>query len=302
MLTPARLHARTAAGLVLDLGEHRVEGGVDIVEPATIPLYDQLIAYLDARQPAPAWKPRDVRRLAGVATTLVCVRWSTWLARLCDSALPTWEHAGDAAVSAIDDGEMARVNIEASYALERWFDLLRTDRRRWEALAAKALHYLPLAGRRVAPARGSPILLGIHPKMRELAREWAAEHPGRARPVGDKATRIFANAAIVIGYRNGPVEGVHGGRDEGLPLGSRRISLADEAAIMEFSSAELAVPIALVQGLLASGAVWEEAMMPYSLPLPVWSGADGWSVVERSRRMELRGTPSAGDVPGVRRS
>ena len=43
MTTPARLHARTATGLVLDLGEHRVEDGVDIVEPPTIPLYDQVV-------------------------------------------------------------------------------------------------------------------------------------------------------------------------------------------------------------------------------------------------------------------
>lgn len=298
MITPAPLHARTATGLLLDLGEYRVEGVVDIVEPPTIPLYDQLIVYLDGRPPVPAWKPHDLRRLAGVATSLVCVRWSTWLARICDPALPPWEHAGDPAVSAIDDGEMARINIEASYALEQWIDLFRADRPRWETLAAKALHYLPLAGRRVAPAGVSPILVGIHPKMPAVAREWAAEHPDCARPVGDKATRMFANAALLIGYRNGPVEGVHGGRDEGLPLGSRRISPADEASIMEFSCAELAVPMALVETLVATGAVWGEAMMPYSLPLPVWSGAYGWSLMERSRRMALHSAPLSSDPQG----
>lgn len=276
---------------MLDLGEQRVEDGADVVEAPATPMYDQLIAYLDARQPAPAWKPCDLRRLSGVATTLVCVRWSTWLARLCDPALPMWEHAGDAAVSAIDDGEMARINIEASYALEQWIELLRSDRERWEMLAAKALHYLPLAGRRVAPARTSPILVALHPDMPAVAQQWMAEHPGRARPIGQRATRIFANAAMVLGYRNGPVEDVHAGRDEGLPLGARRITAADEAAIMEFSGAELAVAIRLVDSLVDTGAPWEEAMVPYSLPIPAWSGADEWSVDESSRQVARpRGT------------
>jgi len=287
-MTLGPLRARTPTGLVLDLGEHRAEAGAEVIEPPATPLYDQLIAWLDARQPAPAWKPRDVRRLSGVATTLVCVRWSTWLARLCDAALPMWEHAGDAAVSGIDDREMARINIEASYAMERWIELLRTDRARWETLAAKALHYLPLAGRRVAPARTTPILVALHPEMPAVARQWVAEHPDRARPIGDKATRIFANAAMVLGYRNGPVEDVHAGGDEGVPFGVRRITPADEAAIMEFSGRELAVAVQLVETLVASGAAWEEAMLPYSLPIPAWSGADEWSVEEWSRRVVIR--------------
>jgi len=199
-----------------------------------------------------------------------------------------WEHAGDAAVSGIDDREMARINIEASYAMERWIELLRTDRARWETLAAKALHYLPLAGRRVAPARTTPILVALHPDMPAVARQWVAEHPGRARPIGDKATRIFANAAMVLGYRNGPVEDVHAGGDEGVPFGVRRITPADEAAIMEFSGRELAVAVQLVETLVASGAAWEEAMLPYSLPIPAWSGADEWSVEEWSRRVVIR--------------
>lgn len=287
-MTLGPLRARTPTGLVLDLGEHRAEAGAEIVEPSATPLYDQLIAWLDARKPAPPWKPRDVRRLSGVATTLVCVRWSTWLARLCDPALPMWEHAGDACVSAIDDREMARMNIEASYALERWIELLRTDREHWETLAAKALHYLPLAGRRVAPARTTPILVALHPEMPAVIRGWRAEHPGDVRPLGDRATRVFANAATVLAYRNGPIEDVHAGRDEGVPFDVRRVTPADEAAIMEFSGRELAVAIRLVETLVASGAVWEEAMVPYSLPIPAWSGADEWSVEEWSRRIVVQ--------------
>lgn len=288
-MTLGPLRARTPTGLVLDLGEHRSEAEAEIVEPPATPLYEQLIAWLDARKPAPPWKPRDFRRLSGVATTLVCVRWSTWLARLCDPALPMWAHAGDAGVSAIDDREMARINIEASYSLERWIELLRTDRARWETLAAKALHYLPLAGRRVAPARTTPILVALHPEMPAVIRVWRSEHPGDVRPLGDRATRIFANAAMVLGYRNGPVEDVHTGRDEGVPFDVRRVTPADEAAIMEYSGRELAAAIQLVETLVASGAVWEEAMVPYSLPIPAWSGADEWSVEEWSRRVVVPG-------------
>lgn len=50
---------------------------------------------------------------------------------------------------------------------------------------------------------------------------------------------------------------------------------------------ELDVAIQLVETFVASGAVWEEAMVPYLLPIPAWSGADEWSVADRSRTVVI---------------
>ncbi|MES2638102.1 MAG: hypothetical protein V4850_01410 [Myxococcota bacterium] len=283
-----RLTVSIPGGLELDMGSLRVAPEARAIEPPEVSLYDQVVAFLDVRPPALPWKPREFRRLTGAATALVCVRWSSWLALLADPERPLWHHAGDPDVSAIADPEMARINIEASYALECWVDLFRSDRSRWEQLAAKALVHLPPAGRIPPAARVSPLLIVAHPGVPALVASWPEE--GRARGAAQalaNPTRVFANAAVLVGYRNGPVEDVHGGQDESLPLTHRRVAPADERAIVASAAAELAVAMGVVDVLGTTGAPWNDAVMPFALPFPPWSEATRWSTTERSRRVVL---------------
>lgn len=268
----------------LDMGKVRASSAGQVVEPPGMPLYDQVLAILDSLPPVKPWKPREFPRLAGAATATMCVRWSTWLALLADPDRPLWRHAGDREVSAIANPEMARINIEASYALSRWIDLLREDRPRWECAAAKVLHYLPRAGRVLAPSRESPLVLALHPGvpgvMVSLPDESRREIVAR---VEANSTRLFANVAMLVGYRNGHIEDVHAGRDEGLPLELRRISAADEATVVESAGAELAVAIDVAQVLADGDAPWAERLLPFAMPFWAWSEARGWSTTEASR-------------------
>jgi hypothetical protein len=99
---------------------------------------------------------------------------------------------------------------------------------------------------------------------------------------------VFANVAVLVGYRNGPVEDVHAGRDEGLPLTHRRITPADEREIIESAAAELSVAMDVVGVLGTTGAPWHDAVMPFALPFPPWSEAARWSTTERSREVVLQ--------------
>ena len=60
-----------------------------------------------------------------IAAVAVCLRWGSYFAALANHDLPQWAAAFDPAVSGIGDGEMARINIEASAALSDWIDLLQ---------------------------------------------------------------------------------------------------------------------------------------------------------------------------------
>src|SRR5260370_9320237 len=62
-----------------------------------------------------------------IATVAVCLRWGSYFAVLTKHDLPQWTDALNPEVSCIGDGEMARINIEASAALARRSDLLRAD-------------------------------------------------------------------------------------------------------------------------------------------------------------------------------
>ena len=78
-----------------------------------------------------------------IATVAICIRWGSYFAVLADHDLPQWTAASDAEVSCIGDGEMARINIEASAALSDWIDLMRADQPRFRKVAKAAVKLLP---------------------------------------------------------------------------------------------------------------------------------------------------------------
>src|SRR5207245_8576801 len=109
-----------------------------------------------------------------IATVALCIRWGSYFAVLTNRDLPQWAAAFDPEISCIGDGEMARINIEASAALSGWIDLMRADQPRFRKLVRAALRLLPFpiaqldgstyyhrfrAFRAVNSALGSPHLL-----------------------------------------------------------------------------------------------------------------------------------------------
>src|SRR5256714_1645544 len=78
-----------------------------------------------------------------IATVAICLRWGSYFAVLANRDLPQWVAAYDPEVSCISDGEMARINIEASAALSDWIDLMRADQRHFRKLVKAAVQLLP---------------------------------------------------------------------------------------------------------------------------------------------------------------
>src|SRR5947209_4221375 len=78
-----------------------------------------------------------------IATVAVCLRWGSYFAVLANHDLPQWTAAFDKEVSCIGDGEMARVNIEASAALASWIELMQADQQYFRKLVKAAVQLLP---------------------------------------------------------------------------------------------------------------------------------------------------------------
>jgi hypothetical protein len=55
------------------------------------------------------------------------------------------------------------------------------------------------------------------------------------------ASRMLGNALVNTAWRNGPVEGFHAGGDRGYPLDLRRVTPAEEQALVSFASERLAL-------------------------------------------------------------
>jgi hypothetical protein len=108
-------------------------------------MYRQALSYLeeatkDMKTPA---KSRLHFGEVAIATVAVCLRWGSYFAALTNHDLPQWAAAFDPEVSCIGDGEMARINIEASAALASWIDLMQADQQHFRKLVKAAVQLLP---------------------------------------------------------------------------------------------------------------------------------------------------------------
>lgn len=284
-ITPLTVSA--APGLTLDMGvAERTDAGV-MVRPPSSPLVEQVITWLDSRPEAEPVEPESPR--AAIATVLVCVRWGTWLARLVDPTLPLWSHAKERDTSCITDDEMARLNIEASYALGVWIELLRTDSEGWSRLAGRAVRNLPWPGGTVKPSRTSPFWMLADPRLHAAVEGLPEDVRLQARAsLRSNPTRVLANAAAQNAWRNGPIEAVHAGRYVGVPLTHRRVPQAAEKRVLNHAAGELAVAIAQIATTRAQTPTeWMDTVLPFALPIGVWSAPRDWSTSEASRAVAL---------------
>ena len=116
-----------------------------LVSPPHTTMYRQVLSYLEETTRNEKVPPKSQLHFGevAIATVAICIRWGSYFAVLTNHDLPQWTATFDPEVSCIGDGEMARINIEASAALSDWIDLMRADQ-----------PALPQAGqsRRPAPA------------------------------------------------------------------------------------------------------------------------------------------------------
>jgi len=176
-----------------------------------------LIEYLDEK-PLPARRSTGRRSgFEGAAATSLCLRWGTCLAMLIGGRRPLGQVAAEMGRRGPTDGEMARINIEASAAFAEWMTIFdeASESSRYFELVDKAIAYLPLAKSlsHVAPSEEFKIfannighaewrrtvLNSAHPEQLRLARRAAGRNP----------FRVIANYLVSFAWRNGPIEGFH---------------------------------------------------------------------------------------------
>src|SRR5260370_36801186 len=107
-------------------------------------MYWQALSFLEEatkNMEAPAKSRLHFGEVA-IATVAVCLRWGAYFAVLANHDLPQWAAAFDPEVSCIGDGEMTRINIEASASLAGWIDLMRAGQQRFRKLVKSAVQRL----------------------------------------------------------------------------------------------------------------------------------------------------------------
>jgi len=115
-----------------------------LVSPPQITMYQQILLYLEEATKDMKAPPKSQLHFGevAIATVAVCLRWGSYFAVLAKRDLPQWTAAYDPGVSCIGDGEMARINIEASAALAGWIDLMRADQQHFRKMVKAAVQRL----------------------------------------------------------------------------------------------------------------------------------------------------------------
>jgi hypothetical protein len=273
-----------------------------LVSPPQTTMYRQVLSYLEETtrdEKAPPTSQLHFGEVA-IATVAICLRWGSYLAVLASRDLPQWAAAFDPDVSCISDGEMARINIEASASLASWIDLMRTDQQRFRKLVKAAVQLLPFpiaqldestyykrfrAFSAINSANGRRYLMEAF--ARDFGSEWLEREKAR---VLVHPTRALANGILNEHWRNGSgVEDIHaGGIAPPRPLTQCRLTKAQETLLMQ-ETAELFVPTlrALYHVVgRPSEETWPEQALPYAI---AFKPPANWSLDEQTREIALAG-------------
>src|SRR5438067_4477457 len=235
-----------------------------------------------------------------IATVALCLRWGSYFAVLTNRDLSQWAATFDPEVSCIGDGEMARINIEASAALSDWIDLMRADQRHFRKLVKAAVQFLPFpiaqldgstyynrfrAFSAINSAHGRRYLMETF--ARDFGSQWLEREKAR---VLVHPTRALANGILNEHWRNGSgIENVHdGGIAPPRPLTQRRLTKAQETLLMQ-ETAELFVPTMRALSAIVSKPSeesWPEQALPYAM---AFKPSADWSLDEQTRAIALSG-------------
>jgi hypothetical protein len=189
-----------------------------------ITMYQQSLSYLEEATRGQKVPPKSQVHFGevAIAAVAVCIRWGSYFAVLADHGLPQWAAANDPEVSCISDGEMARINIEASAALSEWINLMRADQQHFRKLVKAAVQLLPFpiakldgatyyhrfrAFSAINSADGRCSLMEAF--ARDFGSEWLEREKVRTLT---NPTRALANGILNDHWRNGTgIDDVHAG-------------------------------------------------------------------------------------------
>ena len=239
-----------------------------------------------------------VEEVGLVAAVAVCLRWGSYLAVLADRDKRPSISAGTRGLSLIADGEMARINIEASAALERWIDLRRSEPERYRRLVHLAIAHLPM------PRKTTPVGKE-HPRLLQLAQPAVADQLRAAVPSAKletatsdalaHPTRVLANAMINYCWRNGPIETIHAGTDYWYPMTERRIAPSEERQLVRETAAAFSQGMLALDCLMSSENTrnWSDSVLPFHLAEMMLVTPSRWSLTEKTRSLDLPGREHA---------
>ncbi len=266
--------------------------------PSHHTLFHQVVAYLDAHSlwNQPHSPPAPYQE--ALAATAVCLRWGSYLAVLADRHKPLDPRVKDEAISHLSDGEMRRINVEASAALAEWIGLRRQDALRYNALVYRALEFLPFARYPMSgPPEFSPFLSLA---SRQIAGRAGASREARSQSASmadmeSHPSRVFANALVKYAwYQDNPVEGIRAGSPGGYPLTRRRIGPADQERLLRVTASRMLEGVlALVAFQKESGVAWSRQVMPYHPSQGGLIAARDWTLTEATCEFRLPGPESA---------
>ena len=271
-----------------------------LVSPPHTTMYRQVLSYLEETTRNEKGPPKSQLHFGevAIATVAICIRWGSYFAVLANHDLPQWAASYDQEVSCIGDGEMARINIEASAALSDWIGLMRADQQRFRKLVRAALRLLPFpiaqldgstyydrfrAFSAFNSAQGRSYLLEAY--ARDFGSEWFERQKAR---VLVNPTRALANGILNEHWRNeSGIEDIHAGTIAlPRPLLKCRLTRAQEALLMQ-ETAELFVPTLRVLYHVVgkpSEESWPEQALPYAI---AFKAPADWSLHEQTREITL---------------
>lgn len=274
--------------LTLDAGSTEPAGADLVIHPPKVTLFAQVLAYL-RRKPDPPVTGSFTEH-EGAAAAAVALRWGSYLAVIADREKPVWSETRSTGTSRIADSEMCRINVEASAALAEWIDLYRNEPAAYEQLVLRAAAYLPTPKSKVRPTGTDFAMLALPELRKQMARDAPEARLAKVRVDAEAhPSRVFANALINSGWRNGPVEEIHAGMRKGYPLDRRRITVAEERALMGSAIDRLTVGMEIVRQLVAERPPrpWTEQVVPYGLAERMLITPVGWSLTEETREVRL---------------
>jgi hypothetical protein len=293
------LQVRVTDELMLDAGSCETvlgpSGPERLIRPPATTLFHQVLAYLRNKPDPPKRPAGSMVGREGVAAAALTLRWGSYLAVLFDHDKPVWAEVGSPGTSRISDGEMARINIEASAALADWIGVYRSERGGsvYEQLVNRAVAYLPMPKKtsRMKVTKVSALAeQGPASQLVEAFRSSRASRLERVRAdVEGHPSRVLSNALVNTAWRNGPVEDIHAGGFRGYPLDKRRASLAEERSLMAFASERLAegMDVCLRFAVERPPRPWVEQVLPYGLAEMMLITPSRWTLTEVSREVRL---------------
>ncbi len=272
-----------------------------LIHPPEPTMYHQVVRHLETISREAKIPPKSQLNFGEVAlaTIAVCLRWGTYFAVLADQTKPLWPQTEREEISMIDDGEMARINIEASAALAQWIELMRADDSHFRKIVKAALT-LPMVPSFLDHKTNHKLFRYISFVNSDQARQrffaYLGEQYGdgwlekKREEILPNPARWIANGLINVYWRNkSDIENIHAGQWAARPLLQRRITPLQEYNLVK-DVAEGIVPYmhATYNSINKKGEdSWEERALSLAVG---FSPPDYWSLTKQTTEVLLEGS------------